>query len=261
MFGFSSFMMLQASMFILGCCLGSFYNVVVYRLPKGESLIRPGSHCPQCNRPVAPYDNIPLLSYLMLLGKCRHCRASISMRYPIVEGITGLAALLLFRRYGFHPQFLVEFVFTSILIIITFIDLDTFIIPDVFSLTGIVVGFGASFFTPRLSWVESLVGILMGGGFFLAIALAYQRLRHREGLGGGDIKLLAMIGAFIGWTGIVFTILVASIAGLMIGLLVMWRTRQGLAAMIPFGPFLSLGAVSYLFWGQSFYYWYLGGGQ
>ncbi len=258
MFGLSYFTVMQAWMFIIGCCLGSFYNVVIHRLPKGESLVRPPSHCPGCDRPIAPYDNIPVVSYLLLRGKCRHCRVHISPRYPLVEALTGLVAMLLFRRYGFHPQLLVEFVFASILIIITFIDLDTYTIPDVFSLTGIGLGFLGSFLTARLSWTDSLLGVLLGGGLFWAIAAGYAWVRRREGLGGGDIKLLAMIGAFVGWSGVVFTILAASISGLAVGLVVMARSRQGLTAMIPFGPFLALGAISYIFWGQSFFQWYMG---
>lgn len=254
----SYFTVMQAWMFIIGCCLGSFYNVVIHRLPNGESLVHPPSHCPGCDKPIAPYDNIPILSYLLLRGKCRHCRASISPRYPLVEALTGLVAMLLFRRYGFHPQLLVEFVFASILIIITFIDLDTYTIPDVFSLTGIGLGFLGSFLTARLSWTDSLLGVLLGGGLFWAIAAGYAWVRRREGLGGGDIKLLAMIGAFVGWSGVVFTILAASISGLAVGLVVMARSRQGLTAMIPFGPFLALGAISYIFWGQSFFQWYMG---
>jgi leader peptidase (prepilin peptidase)/N-methyltransferase len=258
MFGLSYFTVMQAWMFIIGCCLGSFYNVVIHRLPNGESLVHPPSHCPGCDKPIAPYDNIPILSYLLLRGKCRHCRAPISPRYPLVEALTGLIAMLLFRRYGFHPQLLVEFVFASILIIITFIDLDTYTIPDVFSLTGIGLGFLGSFLTARLSWTDSLLGVLLGGGLFWAIAAGYAWVRRREGLGGGDIKLLAMIGAFVGWSGVVFTILAASISGLAVGLVVMARSRQGLTAMIPFGPFLALGAISYIFWGQSFFQWYMG---
>lgn len=251
------FTVMQVWMFFVGCCIGSFFNVVIHRLPRGESVVRPGSHCPGCDRAIAAYDNIPLVSYVLLRGKCRHCGASISARYPLVEAVTGLLALFLFREHGWSTQFLIEFVFACMLVIITFIDLDTYIIPDVFSLTGIVLGLATSFISIRLTWVESLTGVVLGGGFFWAIAVGYEFLRKREGLGGGDIKLLAMIGAFVGWSGVVFTILVASVVGLVVGLLVMWRTRQGLTAMIPFGPFLSLGAVCYLFWGQSFFIWYM----
>lgn len=252
------FIIQQVFVFVIGCCLGSFFNVVIHRLPAKESLVHPGSHCPRCSHPILPYDNIPVLSYLLLRGKCRHCGASISLRYPIVEGLTGILALFLFLSYGWHPQFWIEFLFVSLLLIITFIDLDTYLIPDVLSLTGIVLGFGASFFTPRLSWLDSLLGIVLGGGFFLVIALGYQYLRHKDGLGGGDIKLLAMIGAFTGWPGVVLTVLASSVVGAVVGLLVMRHKGEGMGAMIPYGPFLAFGAVCYLFWGQAFYHWYFG---
>jgi leader peptidase (prepilin peptidase)/N-methyltransferase len=198
------------------------------------------------------------MSYVLLRGRCRYCNERISTRYPIVEVLSGVLALLLYWRYGLTPQFLIEFLFVSLLIVITFIDFDTYTIPDVISLPGIVLGFGSSFLTPRLTWVESLLGIVIGGGFFYAIAVGYQRLRGKEGLGGGDIKLLGMIGAFVGVQGVVFTVLVASVVGTILGLFAMWRFRKGLNTMIPFGPFLSIGAISYVFWGDSFFRWYLG---
>jgi len=247
----------QVFVFILGCCLGSFFNVVIYRLPAKLSIVQPGSHCPRCSRPIAFYDNIPLISYLILMGKCRHCRAPISFRYPTVEALTGTIALLLFQQYGFSMQLLGESIFVSLLILIAFIDLDTFTIPNILSLPGIAAGLAFSFLTPRLSWQDSLLGILLGGGFLYAVAVAYQFFRRQEGLGGGDIKLLAMIGAFLGSAGVLFTIMLASVVGAMAGIAVMRRTRAGLTAMVPFGPFLSLGAICYLVWGQSLVHWYV----
>ena len=246
----------QIVAFIVGCILGSFYNVVIYRLPLSQSIVRPASRCPACGSAIAAYDNIPLVSYLLLGGRCRRCKTSISPRYPLVEGLSGLLALLLFRRYGLHPQLAVEFVFCSLLLIIAMIDLDTGLIPDVLSLSGIVLGFSFSFFTPRLSWLDSLLGILLGGGIFYLIAVGYALIRHTEGLGGGDIKLLAMIGAFMGWGGAAFTILISSVSGMIIALPLMWRYGKGLGASLPFGPFLAFGAVSYIFWGALFYHWY-----
>ena len=252
------FVVQQVFVFMVGCCLGSFYNVLIHRLPAGESIVRPGSHCPQCGHPIAFYDNIPLLSYLILRGKCRHCNALIPLRYPLVEALTGLLTLFLFLRCGLALQFFIEWVFVSLLIIITFIDLDTYLIPDVLSLPGMIAGFVCSFFSLRLSWSDSLIGIVLGGGFFYLVAVGFVYLRHKEGLGGGDIKLLAMIGAFLGWPGVVFTVLAASLIGTVAGVVVMWRTRKGLGAMLPFGPFLASGAVLYVFRGDEFYRWYVG---
>jgi leader peptidase (prepilin peptidase) / N-methyltransferase len=247
----------QIFVFFVGCCFGSLYNVIIHRLPQHDSIVRPASHCPRCNHPISFYDNIPLVSYLLLWGKCRYCGERISLRYPFVEILTGLVVLLLFLHYGWVPQFFIESVLASLLIVITFIDLDTYLIPDVLSLSGMILGFAFSFMTPRLSWADSLLGIVLGGGFFYLIAIGYQYFRHKDGLGGGDIKLLAMIGAFLGWPGVVFTVLTASLMGTMVGGVVMWRSRKGLGTMLPFGPFLASGALLYLFWGELFYRWYV----
>jgi leader peptidase (prepilin peptidase)/N-methyltransferase len=246
----------QVIALMLGCILGSFYNVVIYRLPAGQSIVQPGSRCPSCGNAIAAYDNIPMMSYLLLGGKCRRCKAPISVRYPLIEGISGLLALLLFRRYGLHPQLAIEFIFCSLLLIIAMIDLDTFLIPDILSLSGIVLGLAFSFFTPRLSWSDSLLGIILGGGILYVIATGYALLRHKEGMGGGDIKLLGMIGAFVGWQGVAFTILVSSVSGMLIALPMMWRSGKGLGSAIPYGPFLAFGAVAYIFWGRLFFHWY-----
>ena len=243
--------------FILGACLGSFYNVIIHRLPAGESIIHPGSRCPRCRTPIAFYDNIPLVSYLLLLGKCRTCHARISIRYPFVEALTGVMALALFARYGLHVQFFIEFFLVSVLILISFIDLDTYTIPDVLSVSGIVAGFVLSFFSVRLSWLDSFLGVAVGGGLLYLVAYFYQRIRRQDGLGGGDIKLLAMIGAFVGVPGVVFTVLLASVVGSLTGFALMARSRKGLSTMVPFGPFLAFGAVCYLFLGDAFFLWYL----
>lgn len=246
----------QVMAFIMGCIFGSFYNVVIHRLPLEQSLVRPGSRCPACGHEIAAYDNIPVVSYLLLGGRCRSCKTGISPRYPLVEALTGLLALLLFRRYGLHPQFGIEFIFCSLLLVIAFIDLDTGLIPNVLSLPGIVLGLGFSFFTPRLSWTDSLLGIFLGGGLLYLVAAGYYLLRKKEGMGMGDVKLLGMIGAFIGWPGVLFTILCGSVTGTLISLPLMLRGGKGLGSSLPFGPFLSFGAVCYLFWGKLFYDWY-----
>jgi len=151
---------------------------------------------------------------------------------------------------------LIEFTFCSLLLIIALIDLDTGYIPDILSLPGIALGFAFSFFTPRLSWWDSLLGIILGGGIFYLIAEGYALVRRKEGLGGGDIKLLGMIGAFIGWQGVAFTILVSSVSGTIIALPLMWRSGKGIGSALPYGPFLAFGAVSFIFWGQLFFHWY-----
>lgn len=252
------FAVLQVVTFAMACCIGSFFNVVIHRLPNRESIVRPGSRCPTCMHPIAFYDNIPLLGFAWLRGRCRHCHARISWRYPAVEALTGGLAVVLLRIHGLHPQFLIEFFLVGLLILIAFIDLDTFIIPDILSLGGLVAGLALSLVSNRVTWIGSLVGALVGGGFLLLIALAYHRVRHQEGLGIGDVKLLGMIGAFVGWEGVIFTTLAASVVGTLVGLVVMRRRREGLTTMLPFGPFLSFGAVCYLLVGESFFDWYIG---
>ena len=243
--------------FAVGAAVGSFLNVCIVRLPKGGSLIKPGSHCPQCESPIRFYDNIPLLSYIVLRGKCRRCKAHISPRYFLVEGLSGLMALALFRNFGLSPELAVYFIFFSALLVIIFIDLDTWTIPDVITLPGIVAGVAASFLLPRFNMWQSLLGLLAGGGVLFLVAVGYQLLRKREGMGGGDIKLLAMIGAFLGLPGVIYTLFASSLVGSLAGALLMFRDKSGGGTRIPFGPFLALGAMTYVFWGPALIQWYL----
>jgi leader peptidase (prepilin peptidase)/N-methyltransferase len=244
--------------FIFGLCIGSFLNVCIFRLPAGQSIVRPPSACPGCGNPIRWYDNIPIVSYLMLMGRCRACKTFISLRYPMVELLSGFFALAVWIHFGPYIHALVYFFFIAVLLVVTFIDLDHRIIPDIISLPGIPVGFAASFILPQISWVESLTGILVGGGALLIVAMGYQLLTGKDGMGGGDIKLLAMIGAFIGWKGVLFTIMAASLTGTIAGVAVMMRTGKGIRLAVPFGPFLSTGAILYLFFGAKLIEWYLG---
>ncbi len=244
--------------FFVGLCIGSFLNVCIHRLPKGKSIVRPPSACPVCGALIRWYDNIPVLSYLILRGRCRGCKAPISFRYPIVELMTGLFAFLLWERFGASAPTLVYFLFIAVLILITFIDLDHRIIPDVISLPGIPIGFAASFLLPQVTWIDSLIGIAAGGGSLLAIAVGYQLLTGKDGMGGGDIKLLAMIGALLGWQGVCFTIMASSFVGTVVGITVMLRSGKGMKMAVPFGPFLAIGAILYIFFGNQLIAWYFG---
>ncbi len=245
--------------FVFGACIGSFLNVCIARLPVGESIMFPGSKCPACQNAIRFYDNIPILSYLWLRGKCRHCGQSISLRYPMVEILTGLMAVLILFHFSLSLEAFVYFTMTAALIVVIYIDLDHQLIPDVISLPGILLGFLASFFLDALSFIDSLIGILSGGGILFAVAGGYYLLTGREGMGGGDIKLLAMIGAFLGWQGVCFTIFVSSVTGTVAGLLFMLFARKDLKFALPFGPFLSLGAIAYLFFGPQLIAWYFFG--
>ena len=243
--------------FLIGISIGSFLNVCIARIPEKKSIVSPPSNCPKCGSGIKFYDNIPLLSYLFLLGKCRNCKTHISLRYPLVELLTGIFSVLLMFYYGPSVSYLVYFCLVAALITITFIDLDHRIIPDVISLPAIPVGFLASFLLVQLTWLDSLIGILVGGGSLLLVAVVYEKLTGHEGMGGGDIKLLAMLGAFLGWEGVLFTIMASSLLGTVIGGGAMLISGKGRRFAIPFGPFLSLGAVLYILWGDVLIGWYL----
>ena len=243
--------------FIFGMLVGSFLNVCICRMPKNESVVSPPSHCPFCSYQIRWYDNIPLFSYLLLRGKCRGCGAHISLQYPLVELLNGVIALLLFIRLGPTPAFAALFLFCSALVVITFIDIEHQIIPDEISLSGIVIGFVLSFVIPGHHWLDSLLGILLGGGSLLLVAYLYHLLTGKEGMGGGDIKLLAMMGAFLGWKAVPFIIFASSLVGSVIGISIMLVQKKNSKLAIPFGPYLALGAVLYIFYGKVLIRWYL----
>lgn len=206
---------------------------------------------------IAFYDNIPILSYLLLKGKCRYCRAPIAIRYPLVELLGGFLGLACVLAFGATLHGLVAFVFTATLTVVTFIDLDHRIIPDSISLPGIPIFFLAALAVPTVTWQASALGIFVGGGSLFAVAWIYQLITGREGMGGGDIKLLAMIGSMIGWQGILFTLFAASAFGTLVGIAAMIRSGKGMRLAIPFGPFLAFGAIIYLFFGKAMIYWYV----
>ncbi len=233
----------------VGAAVGSFLNVLIFRIPEGQSIVLPSSHCPKCGHAVRIYDNIPIISYLILRGKCRDCHEKISLQYPIVEAITAIMSLLLFLKFGLSFKYLFSFIFTCALIVITFIDLRHQIIPDVISLPGIPVFFFLAVFFMNLTVWESLLGILIGGGCLFAIAFLYEIITKREGMGGGDIKLLAMLGAFLGWKSLFFILFVSSLLGAVVGVSAMIIKGQDMKYAVPFGPFLSIAAVAYLFVG------------
>ncbi|HEY2389411.1 MAG TPA: A24 family peptidase [Candidatus Binatia bacterium] len=247
-----------AAVFAFGAIVGSFLNVCIVRLPEERSIVRPPSHCPGCHRDIAWYDNVPVLSYLVLRGHCRSCGIRISPLYPVVELLTGALAVALWMRLGLSLAFAGYFVFAAALVTITFIDLDHRIIPDVISLPGIAVGLAVSLVSPLVSPLDAVLGALAGGGILLAVAFGYQAIRGQEGMGGGDIKLLAMIGAFLGWRSVFLTLMVASMIGSLIGIALMLYQRADTKLAIPFGPFLAGGALVSLFFGDRILAFYFG---
>jgi leader peptidase (prepilin peptidase)/N-methyltransferase len=246
---------------IFGAIVGSFLNVCIFRLPEGISIIKPGSHCPLCKKPVKPFDNVPMLSYLILMGRCRNCKGRISIRYPIVEAISTIFSVYFFSRYGFSFEYLSRYILLCSLIVITFIDISHKIIPDWITLPGILAGFGLSFLVMEITPIESVAGIFLGGGSLYSIAFLYHLIAHREGMGGGDVKLIAMIGAFTGYKGVIFTIFTASATGTFVGIPILLIQGKGRETPIPFGPFLALGTVIYMMWGREIVRWYLGFGH
>jgi leader peptidase (prepilin peptidase)/N-methyltransferase len=244
----------------MGLILGSFLNVCIWRVPRGQSVVMPSSRCPSCGTPLRALDNIPVLSYLFLGGRCRYCKAGISPRYPLVEVLNAALYVMVLQRFGvgWHLPFYLAFV--SCLVVITFIDLDFQIIPDRITLTGIPVGLLAgSLILPDpflrmapLGYKASVVGALGGFGLFYAVALL-----SRGGMGGGDIKMMAMIGALMGWKAVLLTTFLGSLAGSVVGVSLIVFKGKGRKTKIPFGPFLALGALLTLFWGQEILRLYL----
>lgn len=244
--------------FVLGLIVGSFSNVCIYRIPRNESIIYPASHCPKCRSNISPKDNIPLLSYILLKGRCRNCKSKISIQYPIVEFLTGLTYLIIYLAYGLSVQTLIYIILSSALIIIAFIDLNEQIVPDVISLPGIVIGFIISFFVSHISYMNSALGVLVGGGIILIIGLAGSVIFKKEAMGGGDVKLAAMIGAFLGWRYIIISLFLGFFLGALAGIFLILSKIKSREDAIPFGPFIVLGSFITLLWGEKIISWYIG---
>ncbi len=248
---------IESIIFIFGLCIGSFLNVCIYRLPKGKSVVTPPSSCRKCGHKLAFWENIPILSYFLLKGRCSKCQERISLKYPLVEFLTGILFLFCFEKFGTSIPFFSAITLSSALVVITFIDLEHKIIPDTISLSGILIGFVFSFFMPNIDWVDSLLGIILGGGILYLVIWAYYLATKKIGMGGGDIKLLAMIGAFLGWKAIPFIIFISALTGSIVGIIFLTVTRKERDYEIPFGPFLAFASELQLFFGEKIYSLYL----
>jgi leader peptidase (prepilin peptidase)/N-methyltransferase len=241
----------------LGSIAGSFLNVCVHRLPRGRSVVWPGSACPQCGRELAWFENIPVVSYIGLGGRCRTCRAPISVRYPFIETLTALMFAAAWWYYGPGLLLVSRLVLGCALIVLFAIDLEHHLLPNVITLPGIVVGFAFSLFTEP-GWRSSLVGIIVGGALPYTIAEIYFRVRHEDGLGMGDVKMLAMVGAFLGWQLMLVTLMLASVGGSIIGLSLVALRRGDMKYALPFGTFLAIGAAVSATVGPDLLAWYVG---
>ncbi|HEY2380710.1 MAG TPA: prepilin peptidase [Terriglobia bacterium] len=263
---------------IFGLVIGSFLNVVILRLPQGISISVPRSHCPQCKKQISWYDNIPVLSYLILGGRCRRCKRKFSARYPFIEAITGVVSLLLCLKYGLTIEWGIFLVFSSALIVLAFIDLDHRILPDVITLNGIWLGIlisvylaepsplisrlslaaGFELTNPRvIAFSASVLGIIVGGGLLWGVAEAYLRLRGIEGMGFGDVKMMAMVGAFLGAPLALLTIMFGSLLGSIVGLIFIRMTKRTREYELPFGTFLSFAGIVAVLYGEDLMRWYI----
>jgi leader peptidase (prepilin peptidase)/N-methyltransferase len=242
---------------VTGLLVGSFLNVCVHRLPLGRSIVFPGSHCPACGAPIAPYDNVPVLSWLYLRGRCRTCRAPISVRYPSIELANAILWVAAVRTAPSPADAAAAAVLSSACLVLVFVDLDWQMLPDAVTLPLAAAGLGLSFFTRRISYRGSLLGIAVGAGGLLALALAYEKATGREGMGMGDVKMLGAVGAFVGPGGVIVTVFFAAFAGTLVGLAVLAR-GGGLQTRLPFGVFLGVAAVGSYYWAAPLSGWYRG---
>ena len=270
--------MTAAYIFLFGLCLGSFLNVCIHRLPKGESVVRPRSRCPRCGQAIAAYDNIPLVSYALLGGRCRRCRARISPVYPLVEALTGAALLIAYWRFGLAPAGLKAALLAAAMIVLFFTDLRDRLLPDRVTFPGMAVGLVFAFWVPVedgtaallarglaseaspliLSVADALLGALVGAGILFALGEIWHRLRKVEAMGLGDVKMMAMVGLFLGVKLTVLTLLAGSVVGSLVGGAYILLARKGAQYELPLGSFLALGALVALFWGQWLVGAYLG---
>ena len=247
---------MAAVLTILGLILGSFYNVCIYRIGEKASIVFPPSYCPKCKHPLKPRDLIPVLSYILLRGRCRYCKEKISIRYPLVEIITSIIILLLYSKYGLTGRFLTYTILGSILIIISFIDIDKQIIPDILVVIGIGTGLFVCLLGFTVSLADALLGLLLGAGILLTIGLISLLILKKEGMGGGDIKLMGMIGLFLGWKKTLLAIVISIYLGGIVSLFLIVFKKKELGQAIPFGPFISLASLIALVWGTPIISWY-----
>lgn len=265
--------------FAFGLIIGSFLNVCILRLPEGKSIVLPASACPKCGAKIRPYDNIPVFSWLILRGKCRSCRAPISPMYPLVEFLTGLLFLCCYLAFGLTIEALKWATFAALLIVLVFTDFRERVLPDVINFVGFGLGLLLSLFTPSpdgtalwlssrwfafappapvLSLIDALLGAALGAGVLWLIAEAYFRLRGKEGMGFGDVKMMWMAGAFLGWKRTLLTMLVGSLIGSFLGITFILARRTDSEYELPFGSFLGMAALLVVFFGNPIVHWYQG---
>ncbi len=241
---------------LLGLLWGSFLNVVIYRLPRKESIVTGRSYCPSCRNTISFYDNIPVVSYILLRGRCRHCGAQIGFRYPMVEIVMGIMSWFLFSVYGLSLEYFVQFVFIASMLVLMFVDFYHQLLPDGMTLTGIACGILLSVFRENLVFNDAIIGTLLGAGGLFVVAEIYFRWSKVEGMGFGDVKMLGMIGSFVGWKGVLLTLFLGSLMGSAIGVFLIVLRGGHLKTKLPFGTFLGFGAIVTSVFGTSLIDWY-----
>jgi leader peptidase (prepilin peptidase)/N-methyltransferase len=259
--------MIYYAAFLFGAIIGSFLNVCIYRIPAGESIVRPASRCMSCGKPVQFYDNIPIVSYIFLMGRCRYCKTGLSLRYPLIEFLNAALYVLVLMRFSAGSPWVpaTYCVFVSALIVIFFIDIDHQIIPDSITLPGIPIAIilGSTILPDPflryelLGFKSSIIGFLAGGGFFYSVAIIGRAVLKKDAMGGGDIKMMAMVGGLLGWKAVILTTFMGSLLGSIIGVALILLKGREWGSKIPFGPYLALGALISLFWGQDILIWYI----
>ena len=245
--------------FVLGLIVGSFLNVCIYRIPKGKSVVTPPSSCPSCGGRIKWYDNVPLLSYFLLKGRCRYCGERIPLRYPLVELLTAVLTLGVVWRFGFSLSALYYLLLTYVLVVISFIDLDTMLVPVKLCYFTMLAGILFSFFIPEVSLKGSVLGASFGAGLILFIIETYAVFTGKEGMGYGDANIMAVVGAFVGWQKVLLALFIASFVGSLVGISYILLKGKNLKAAIPFGPFLSIGGYATVIFGDKLLEWYFGG--
>ncbi|MCK4556317.1 MAG: prepilin peptidase [Candidatus Aminicenantes bacterium] len=241
-----------------GLAWGSFLNVLIYRIPRDMSIVKPASSCPSCRKKIKIYDNIPVISYLTLGGKCRYCKARIPLSYFLVEILTPLSFVLLYLHYSLSFHFFASCFFASAMIVLGFIDFYHMIIPDEITLPGLVLALVYSFFRDDLNLTQALIGAVTGAGFLLLVYGTYYLVRKKEGLGMGDVTMMLLLGAYLGWRQTLFTLILASFVGAVVGVVVIFSRKKDFQYSLPFGTFLAPAAYVALLWGEKILRWYLG---
>jgi len=249
-------MLIVVWMGLAGLIVGSYLNVLIHRLPKGKSTVLPRSSCPYCGGPILARDNLPILSFLLLRGRCRHCRAPISWRYPIIEALTAALFLGGVVEFGLTPRLIVALLFGCLMLLLAGIDLEHFLLPDRFTLPGILVGLALQLWVPQPGFFDAVLGTLAGAGILILVINYWYWLRGEEGMGMGDVNMLALIGAFLGWQGVLTSLFVATLSGAIFGVVFLLAGRLGWRSRLPFGVFLALGGIVSLFAGDALVTYY-----